>query len=117
MPKQGADRDSEVREATTGAGPMEMSIAAEDTLTSFDVDPSGYLSELAEFDLSDSQKIELIEVLVSIMRGFVELGFSVKNCGQIFEGLLESHEDDSSALCSRFSTHAENAPREERARE
>lgn len=50
-----------------------------------EMDLTAYLSELEDFDLTEEQKIELLEILVSIMRTFVELGFDAKNWGRIFE--------------------------------
>ena len=49
-----------------------------------DFDPEKYVDELSDFDLTEEQKIELLEIIWSIMRTFVELGFDAKNWGQIF---------------------------------
>jgi hypothetical protein len=49
-----------------------------------ELDAAEYLPEMAEFDLTEAQKIELLQTLWSIMRSFVELGFQADICGQIF---------------------------------
>lgn len=47
------------------------------------LDASKYLPDMEEFDLTEAQKVELLEALWGVMRSFVELGFSLKNCGQL----------------------------------
>jgi hypothetical protein len=44
-----------------------------------------YRADVEEFEMTDAQKAELLETLWSIMRSFVELGFSVNICEQILE--------------------------------
>lgn len=63
-----------------------------------DFDAGRYLPELEEFEISDAQKHELLGTLWSIMRSFVELGFDVKICEQIFDGYGLSSSDSSDAL-------------------
>lgn len=41
-------------------------------------------------DMTDAQKIELLQTLWSIMRSFVELGFSVKLCDPIIESFTQA---------------------------
>lgn len=43
-----------------------------------------YRSELTEFSLTEEQEVELLEILFSIMRSMVELGFDVNICEQFF---------------------------------
>jgi hypothetical protein len=49
-----------------------------------ELDATDYLPEMEDFDMTEAQKIELLETLWSIMRLFVELGFQADICGQIF---------------------------------
>lgn len=49
-----------------------------------ELDTGDYLPEMEDFDMTEAQKIELLETLWSIMRTFVELGFQADICGQIF---------------------------------
>ncbi len=51
----------------------------------FDLEPQKYMSRLEGLDITEAQKTELLETLWSIMRSFVELGFRVDVCGQLFE--------------------------------
>lgn len=55
-----------------------------DGLADFDADR--YLPEMAEFDMSEEQKLEFLLSYWSILRAFVDLGFDVAKadiCGQI----------------------------------
>jgi hypothetical protein len=47
-------------------------------------DPARYRAALAEFDLTEAQETELLQTLWSIMHTFVEMGFTVDVCGQLF---------------------------------
>ncbi|BBK42780.1 hypothetical protein STVA_28000 [Allostella vacuolata] len=49
-----------------------------------ELDVERYRGDLAGFDLNEDQQRELLETLWSIMRSFVELGFTVDVCGQVF---------------------------------
>lgn len=49
-----------------------------------ELDIERYRADLAGFDLTPDQQRELLETLWSIMRSFVELGFTVDVCGQVF---------------------------------
>jgi hypothetical protein len=50
-----------------------------------ELDAAKYRADVEEFEMTDAQKAELLETLWSIMRSFVELGFSVNICEQILE--------------------------------
>jgi hypothetical protein len=65
-----------------------------------DFEAGRYLPELDELEVSETQKLELLGTLWSIMRSFVELGFDVKICEQIFECCGVSAFDSSDALQS-----------------
>ena len=70
-----------------------------------ELDPSRYMAELKELDLSEAEKVELLRALWSVMYSFVRLGFDVKNCGQIFENFtLETQ----ARPCAIDSTHSDN---------
>ncbi|MBO9461160.1 hypothetical protein [Labrenzia sp. R5_0] len=72
-----------------------------------ELDPSRYMSELEDFDLSEAEKIELLEVLWSVMYSFVRLGFDVKNCGQIFENFTLETQGNPDAIDSSHSDNEE----------
>lgn len=67
-------RDSELEKAAASPVPA-----------SLDLDASKYSAELEDFEMTEDQKRELLETLWSIMRSFVELGFSVDVCGALSE--------------------------------
>ncbi len=48
-------------------------------------DPDKYRSEVEQFDITEAQKQELLTTLWSIMRSFVELGFSVDVCAALLD--------------------------------
>ncbi len=48
-------------------------------------DSDKYRSEVEQFDITEAQKQELLATLWSIMRGFVELGFSVDVCAALLD--------------------------------
>lgn len=50
-----------------------------------EMDPADYLLDMADFDMTEAQKIELLETLWSIMGSFARMGFEVDVCGLIFE--------------------------------
>ncbi|MCT4654399.1 MAG: hypothetical protein N4A65_01180 [Cohaesibacter sp.] len=70
-----------------------------------ELDPSRYMAELENFDLNDTEKLELLEALWSVMYSFVRLGFDVKNCGQFFENFTLETQGDPNAIDS---SHPEN---------
>lgn len=51
------------------------------------LDPARYRAEVDLFDISEEQKRELLATLWSIMRSFVELGFTVDVCAALMDGL------------------------------
>ncbi len=53
--------------------------------SALELDAAKYRADVEEFEMTDAQKTELLETLWSIMRSFVELGFSVNICEQILE--------------------------------
>jgi hypothetical protein len=55
-----------------------------------ELDHEKYMDDLAEFDMTDAQKRELLETLWAIMRHFVELGFS----GNVLEPIFGNGEND-----------------------
>ena len=59
------------------------------------IDFDAYAPYLDDMQLTDQQKREFLITLYSIMRSFVELGFSVDLCAQLLE-LPNEHMDDSS---------------------
>lgn len=71
----------------TGAKTMlEMSSEHPDTETRFaslQFDPAKYRAEVDGFDLTEAQKQELLLTLWSIMRSFVELGFTTDVCAAL----------------------------------
>ncbi len=63
--------------------------------SSYELDPSRYMAHVEEFDISEEQKIELLQTLWSVMRSFVEMGFKGDVCVQIFGESLKDLEEDS----------------------
>jgi hypothetical protein len=74
-PVQAQDYEGEI-EPTGSVGP--------------ELDPSKYLSEIQDYEITEAQKMELLETLWSIMRSFVEAGFELNICEQIFLDCEES---------------------------
>ena len=66
--------------------------AAFPVISEIQLDPSKYLGDMDDFDVSDEQKLALLEALWSVMRSFVELGFSLKDCGQLTDIFNEAAE-------------------------
>lgn len=62
------------------------------TISAVEFDAQRYLPELADLEISEGQKTELLGILWSIMRSFVDLGFDVKRCGQLLPILSENPE-------------------------
>lgn len=63
------------------------SLESQATLSSppaLELAPDKYLDALADLDISEAQKVELLRTLWSIMQRFVELGFSVDVCQHVF---------------------------------
>ncbi|MCK4207539.1 hypothetical protein J3U99_22535 [Brucella pituitosa] len=62
-----------------------------------DLDAGKYWQQVEDLDMSDEQRRELLETLWSIMRSFVELGFSADICAQLLQGFdSDSDGDDTS---------------------
>jgi hypothetical protein len=76
-------------------------------------DPGKYRAELEGFDLTREQEDELLKVLWSIMYSFVQLGFDVKNCGQIFRSFTQAAQVDPNAIDSSHSANEEKPSQEE----
>lgn len=52
---------------------------------SLNFDPAKYRAEVDQFDITEAQKLELLNTLWSIMRSFVELGFTVDVCAALLD--------------------------------
>jgi len=50
-----------------------------------ELDVAKYGAEIDDLDMTEAQKRELLETLWSVMRSFVELGFSVDVCGALLD--------------------------------
>jgi hypothetical protein len=64
-----------------------------DGYTRFHLNMDKYAPYVADFDMTDDQKGELLETLWSIMRAFVDLGFDVGKvdlCAQLFSDFKEA---------------------------
>jgi hypothetical protein len=60
--------------------------SAAPALSPFEMDADKYMPEMDGFDMAEAQKLEFLQTLWSIMRSFVELGFTPPDiCEQIFE--------------------------------
>lgn len=79
------------------------------SIPSLDLDPGRYLGEMDHFEMSEAQKVELLETLWSIMRSFVELGFTVDICGQLFGSESDVLPETAGAVDSR-DIHPASAP-------
>lgn len=58
-------------------------------------DPERYAGDVADFDMSEDEKRELLSVVWDIMQTFVNLGFDVGEvdvCGQLFGDFTEAAE-------------------------
>lgn len=85
-------------------------------LPAFEMDPAEYMDDLEGFDMTEAQKIELLQTLWSIMGAFVELGFTTNICEQLFEdsGLLPTAapEDVESKASTKTEKPARGAQKE-----
>jgi len=77
---------------------------------SLDLDASKYNAELEDFDMTEDQKRELLETLWSIMRSFVELGFSVDVCGELMQSDREISFPGPAAIKCLTATATETPP-------
>lgn len=74
-----------------------------------DFDTTKYLKDIDEFDLNHAQQVALLEALGTIMLSFVEMGFDVKNCGQILDAFTQAARDGSKGVkCSEHSTSSQS---------
>lgn len=74
-------------------GPEDRAEYEDETVpAALELDVAKYLPEMEGFDMTEAQKIEMLQVLWEIMRAFVELGFTTDICGQIFENPPEDPE-------------------------
>lgn len=55
------------------------------TSSGFELDVDAYAAEVEDFDMTEDQKRELLVTLWSIMRSFVEMGFSGDICAALFD--------------------------------
>ena len=88
------------------------------------LDTDRYLPELEEFDITEDQKIEMLQTLWSLMRAFVDIGWGVDSIHHVLPDLAaitsESDADEidseDAGLVDRFDKAAERkaAPRDER---
>ena len=76
-------------------------------LPALEMETEKYLPELDGLDITEAQKRELLEILASIMRSFVELGFSTDICGQIFGAFNEVAEGDPVEVASSHQSTTE----------
>jgi hypothetical protein len=75
-----------------------------------DVTPGDYLSDMAQFDLTEAEKIELLQTLCNTMRMIVEMGVDVGEvdpCGQVFGSPTESSAHAPDGVKSSFSKATE----------
>ncbi len=71
-----------------------------------DMNPGDYMPDMAEFYLTEAEKIELLETLWSTMRMIVEMGVDVGEvdpCGQVFGSPTDSSVDAPDGVKSSFS--------------
>ncbi|MDF2374416.1 MAG: hypothetical protein P1V21_26900 [Rhizobiaceae bacterium] len=82
-----------------------------------ELDPEKYRNGLSELNLTEEQENEMLGILFSIMNSFVQLGFDVKNCGQIFESFTQAAQNESDGLESSHSSKQEKPTRGDRRHE
>lgn len=66
-----------------------------------DIDPANYMEHVDHFDMTEAQKLELLQSLFIIVRCFVEMGFTGNICEQIFGDSNIALPSDSDAVESR----------------
>lgn len=72
-----------------------------------ELDLAKYAPFVADFDLTEEQAQEMLESLWAIMRSFVDLGFRVDICAQLFEEFNAASGDQPDAVYSSPSTETE----------
>lgn len=83
------------------------------------MDPADYLSEMIGFDMTEAEKIELLQIIWDIMRRFAETGVDIEPadpCGQIFGEAQEFSGDAPDRLESSFSKATERPSNNRRKR-
>lgn len=74
------------------------------------MDPADYLPDMEGFDLTEAEKVELLETLWNTMRTIVEIGVDVgvvDPCGQVFGTAQELSGDAPDGVKSSFSKATE----------
>lgn len=80
------------------------------TLPSLEMDADAYLPDLEKLDLSEGEKIALLQTLWDIMKAFVEMGFDVGHadiCGRIFDGVDQDENNIADDVKSSFARATE----------
>jgi hypothetical protein len=94
-----------------GLGQTTEATEQNEVTTATELDPSKYLEELQDFDLTEAQKLELLGVVFSISRAMVNLGFSTELrkviCEQLFDGFNDVSGADADGVKSSGSTTLE----------
>lgn len=89
--------------------PSSASVKGSASLPKFD--PTKYREELNGLNLTEEQETELLSIIWTIMYSFVQIGFDVKNCGQIFESFTQAAQSESDGVdLSRSSKQEKRAP-------
>lgn len=63
-----------------------------------ELDPAKYLPMMEEFDMTEAQKIEMLQTLWEIIRAFVDIGFRMDICGQFLKNLEQVAEGESGGV-------------------
>lgn len=95
----GLDAGVDIAVPAHGPAPLELDVAK-------------YVPHLADFDMTEAQKRELLETLWAILQTFVHLGFDVGKadvCGQIFADFNEAAEGGSHSVALDFPSTQETA--------
>ncbi len=74
------------------------------------LDPADYLEDLADIDMTEDQKHELLIILHDILSHFVQMGFDLKDtdvCGQLFGDFMDAASGGPDGLESVASTTSE----------
>lgn len=77
----------------------------------FNFDAAKYLPDIEDLDLAETQKIELLQTLFSIMETFVHLGFDVGAadvCGQVFQDFNKAANGAKGSFAATGATTTEN---------
>jgi len=63
--------------------------------------PSDYMSELDGEDLTDAEKMELLEMLFNIMKAFVDIGYDMKPVSNLISDFEKCAQESSKMLDSQ----------------